>query len=170
MTVSTSLDPVETIVDVLEYATEAPIGYGTSYGGLYGSSQQWAHADGPPDHIERYEETDFSRKKSRDMKDAVYVRKSESGSFDKLGAAYDGMIDDHTIRIEVWTPESESKAHAYALDIRSILKNYADDNQQSTAWTQIAPVGDDDERASARASGADHYVMAVLAQLIAARD
>lgn len=154
MSVSTSTDPVQTIVDILEAAADA----------------DWATAGGPPDVIEKSEATDFSRKQRRDTLDAVYVLSADSGTVSKIGARYEPYRDERTVRAEVWTPASETLAEAYRQDIRDISLEYANDNQTATAWTQIAPAGDDDLRASTRARGVDHYVVAELIQLLAARE
>lgn len=151
MSVSSSTDPVQTVVDILQNAST------------------WSEAGSAPDHIERYSATDFSRKERRDTVDAVYVIQSDPGSSEQIGAGADPYRDEKVVRAEVWTPESETLAHQYFLDVRSIANGYATDNEQQTEWTRIATIGDDDARASARARGVDHYIYAALIELVAAR-
>lgn len=151
MSVSTSDDPVQTVVDILEDAST------------------WTEAGSAPDKIERYEETNFSRKQRRDTLDAIYVIKPDAGTSERIGANYDPFRDEHVVRAEVWTPTSHSAAHNYFLDVRSIVNGYVGDNKDQTTWTQIATIGDDDLRGSKRAESVDHYIYAALIELIAPR-
>ncbi|AHG00922.1 hypothetical protein HALLA_12120 [Halostagnicola larsenii XH-48] len=150
---SSSLDPVQTIVDILEGA----------------AAEDWANAGGEPDYIERYEETDFSSKKARDMRDAIYVQRPGSDDYQKLGAGYNTLVEEPMVRAEVWTPEGSDPCLEYAHDVREIIRGYTVDLEDQTQWTDIAPVGEEDLRGSARARGVDHSVMAIQIDLTGAR-
>jgi hypothetical protein len=152
--VSSSTDPVRTILDILQAASDS----------------KWSTIIGAPDYLERMEETEFSTKTNRTGGPAVYVWSPAEGPFEQMGASYGAYFDDQVVQTDVWSVDSAARAAGLAGDVRDIVFDFATDNQQSTEWSEIAPDSENDLRAETAVRRADHYVVQVQVGLHAYRE
>jgi len=123
MSVTSSTDPVQTIVDILDDA----------------SSSDWANGGSIPDRIERTENSDPSDKaRSQRLSDiSLYVFSPADGDLSKFSAD-DDAIQTETAQVDIYTDDSDT-TNNYASDVISITGGYSSDNEQETAWTDIWP-------------------------------
>lgn len=151
MALADETDPVEAIRLILDDTTDADW--------LDGS------AGSKPDYIERYEETDYSRKQRREVQESIYVWSPEVGTLGKFSADGSTADDQEVIQVEVWSPTGAVRANDLASDVVSLIAAYTNDVNQNTEWTDIWPEEVSDERAQARASGVDHSIITVQVRL-----
>lgn len=123
MSVTSSTDPVQAIVDILQNA----------------SASDWASGGSTPDRIERTESSEPSTKQRSQRRSDVslYVFSPAEGDLSKFSADDDG-IQTETAQVDVYTDDSDT-TNNYASDVISITADYATDNEQQTAWTDIWP-------------------------------
>lgn len=150
MSVTSSTDPVKTIIDLLDNA----------------SASDWTNAT--PDHIERWEETMFNIKTNRNGT-GLYLWQATDGDKEQMGANYDHYREDEIVQIDIWDRASSTAAYEYLEDVETILFGYATDNYNSTEWGEIAPIGETDSRAQKRNRDASHYITALQCKLHARR-
>lgn len=151
MALATETDPVETIRLILD-----PDEGNTPSG-------DWATV---PDHVEVLQATDRETKKNRAYNqgsNAVYVWSPVEGEFPQWDAAWD-YEDLEVVQCDCWGT-SASVASSLAGDIRSILfTDWVRDNNESTAWNEIAPINENDQRGSTPA-GKGNKVFIVSVQI-----
>lgn len=141
MATSTSTDPVQTVIDLLD---------GTS-------SSDWPNTK--PTNIEKRWTTSYRTKTNRSNL-SCYVHSHDIGEQDALSTAAETKDEQEHVRVECWSP-TESDAVDCGGDVKSILEDYWDDRTTNTTWQRIRPQSVDDRRAEAQAMGADMYVVAV---------
>jgi hypothetical protein len=154
MSVSTTTDPVKTVIDVLND----------------GTASEWTNGYGTPDFIERLEATQFSTKTNRGASPAIYVWSPADGTFEQMGAGYDAYLEDEIVQCDVWDYDSASRTATIANDVRDIVFDFATDNKQTTKWAEIAPTAESDLRAENTVRTGEHYVSQVTVQLHAYRE
>lgn len=149
MSVTSSTDPVQTVLDVLQATSDS----------------DWTGVK--PTHIERVEDSPRKLKENRVEEDAVYVWSPAEGDFPPASAGVDDYLDVQVVQCDAWAaPETSRGAGEIAGDIRSyVASNFWRDRKQQTVWNEIAPDSEDDRRASQRARGSDHEVVAVQLRL-----
>lgn len=124
---STSTDPVQTIVDLLDGTAEPNWPGGTK-----------------PTYIER--RWDSSRNEKRRRKDpAAYAFSPDIGTQRQYGPDADTKIRTEVIDVNVWARD-HAVADTVASDVITILEDYWNDGQASTAWNRIRPQSADDQR------------------------
>lgn len=152
MSVSTSKDPIQTILDILDADT---------------SDSDWTNSK--PSPIERYEASSFGIKDER-QGDAVYLWQPGESPIDQQGANWDRYTETHFVQAECWTDVSATRANEMVRDVRSLVVAFATDNKSSTEWNEIAPDAEEDYRHESHgATRADHYVEAEVVRLFASR-
>ena len=146
---STSTDPVQSVVDILD-------GY---------SSAQWPNDK--PTYIEKQWESSF-RDKSKRNDPAAYVYSPDRADTRAFGRDANTRIQGEVIAVDVWALDSDEAA-TVAGDVQSILEDYWEDGKANTTWNRIRPEDPDDRRAEALARRADHFIISVRVQLEAER-
>lgn len=170
MSVTTATDPVKTILDVLTEGKHSG-GYGlssygmSSYGGV--NDVSWDNAGAEPDYIERQSKTEQSVK-GRRTEDAVYVY-GVDGDFEQFATDDPEFLDDQSVTVDVWTPESWAQANALQQDVLRILRQYVNDNGSQTAWQRIRPGTPSDLRPETHDRSGGHYRKTVDVDLHALR-
>lgn len=154
MSVSTSTDPVKTIIDILNDADPG----------------EWTNSYGAPEWVERQEDTEFSTKTNRTHAPAAYVWSPSDGDFTQMGAKYDAYLDDQIAQVVVWDADSADRTSTIAGDVRDIIFDFATDNQSSTEWSEIAPDTESDLRAERHPRSSDHFVVRLNSILHAYRE
>lgn len=140
MSVSTSTDPVEAIIDILTGTAAA----------------EWTTAGAKPVHIERQEASSQNVKGNR-SDDALYVHRSADTSMTPLGAEVARVDESSLVNVDVWTLESSAQAEAIGDDVKRILFQYANDNHAATRFGRIRPETVSDVRSETIPTQADHY-------------
>lgn len=143
---STSDDPVQTVVDLLNGTASGDYPNGTK-----------------PDPIEKQWDS-AQRTKMNRQGTAAYVWSPDPGTQDSLSAASETKDQDETVGVDVWGTDAAT-TNTVAGDVISILEDYWNDRSDNTEFDRIRPEGTDDRRAEAVAIGADHYVVSVEIQL-----
>ena len=143
---STSEDPVQTVIDLLDGTAEADWPGGTK-----------------PSSIEKQWESD-QRTKGNRSDPAAYVWSPDVGTQEPLSTAGETKDQVETIAVDVWALD-DTQADAIAGDVTSILEDYWHDKQANTTWDRIRPQSTDDRRAETLARRSDHHVISVTVQL-----
>lgn len=143
---STSTDPVDTIIDILDGTAQSNWPNGTK-----------------PSTIEKQWEHTFQWKKNQ-ANPAAYVWSPERGSQDQFGPDHETKIRGETIDVDVWALD-DSNVDSISGDVISILEDYWMDSQENTQWDRIRPESPDDRRAEKLARMTDHYVVSVRVAL-----
>lgn len=128
MSVTSSTDPIQTVVDILD-ATDAG---------------DWPNAGSKPTYIERVEESPRNTKENRTSADAVYVWMPTEGSQDQFSAGVESYLDAAVVQVDAWSASSNSdpagQAHALVEDVRSYFaSNYWTDTAGKSNWHRIEP-------------------------------
>ena len=152
MSITTSTDPRQTILDLLDNTTDS----------------DWTQAGSKPTILERQEEVSQSTKGNR-RDDAVYCYQPTDETTSQFGYSYDRYQNSADVTADVWTPTSQSQARALAEDIQTILFQYVNDNKSATDWHRIRPVSVTDLRHEKIADQGDHYRVQVEVRLRALR-
>lgn len=153
MTLANETDPVEAIRLILANS----------------AAGDWSNAGVKPTHIEAVQASQMKIKTQR-SDPAVYIWRPADGAFEQFGANYDHYNETQVVQCEAWDKQSSDQAHNFAEDIRSICFQYATDNFNKTAWGEITPESDTDNRHESRAARrADHFVETVQVGLFARR-
>lgn len=147
---STSSDPVQTIVDLLDGA----------------DASLWTNAS---PIVEAFEDSSQQTKEHR-RDPALYCWSPVDGNFEEFDAEYSHRETGETIEIQVWClgdshADGQVDANQYASDIVSILDEYARDNYNRTQWHQIKPDSVTDERAGKPYRDTDHFILRVQCTL-----
>lgn len=141
MALATETDPVETLRLILD-----PDESHTAAG-------DYSNLGAAPDHVERLNATDRETKKNRATNagaNALYLWSPDVGNFSQFDAEWDYEAT-KVVQVEAWAPIDDD-AKALAKDVVDILfASWVRDNKASTAWNQIAPLNEDDLRASSPA-------------------
>lgn len=153
MSVSTSTDPVQAIIDILTGTAAA----------------EWTTAGAKPAHIERQEETSQNMKGNR-SDDAIYVNRSADTSMNPLGAEVARVDESSLVNVDVWTLDSSAQAEAIGGDVKRILFQYANDNHVATEFGRIRPETVADVRGETIPTQADHYREIFAVRLRGLRD
>lgn len=111
---------------------------------------EWSGLGAKPDFIEKAREQDRQTKLNRAYNagsTAVYLWSPAVGNFPQFDAEWD-YEDIQVVQAEGWSVDPD-EAGAIASDVRSILfTSWVRDNKANTAWNEIAPFEEDDQRAS----------------------
>ena len=131
MSVTSTKDPVQAVVDILD--NEA--------------ASAWP-SNTAPDRIERAEESDPSQKEGDQRRSQVslYVQNLADGDLRKQHAA-GGLDERYVIEVQVWTGDSADTNAYYRAIIEDIMPAYYTDNNDLTNFYDIAPESSGDARA-----------------------
>lgn len=143
---TTSTDPVQTVVDILDGTAESNWPNGTK-----------------PTHIEKQWQSTFQTKSNRD-RPAAYAFSPERGTQDQFGRNADTKVRTETIEVDVWTT-SASDTDSIAADVITILEDYYNEGKTNTQWNRIRPAEADDRRSETLAQRTDHHVISVQVHL-----
>ena len=144
---STSSDPVQAVIDLLDGTPEADWPGGTKPNPI---EKQWASTQ---------------RTKGNRSNPAAYVWSPDVGTREQRGAEYDDVIQTETIGVDVWAT-SDDDADGVAGDVVAILEEYATDLREHTEWVAIRPTQADDRRAETLARRSDHHVVSINVELM----
>lgn len=166
MSVTTSsTDPVQTVYDILNGASEFSGGYGLAYGYLYGGKDTWTNT--APEVYKRWNWGQQDREMNNDP--AIYIWSPESSNRPAFSADYDTINQNQVVEASVWMPDGDSNAETkvseYAVDVINLLEEYGTDNKGRTKWNWIRPTADNDFRAENITRKTDHFVINVIAEL-----
>lgn len=144
MSISTSNDPVQAVLDILNNSVGA----------------DWGNTGAKPSIIERQEESD-QQYKSNNTADAIYVYPASDRSFTQQGFDWDAYVDFQRISCDIWTVGNASterwdRAEDLAIDTREILLEYVNDNQSQTVFGRFQPVSETDLRLETNPNAGDH--------------
>lgn len=148
MSTTTSIDPVQTVLDLLNAATAG----------------DWSNAGGTPSRIARSSEYPQSDKAAYEAGDAIYVYVSGGEGIDPEGT--DTFTEQFRVSCDLWTLNGEDRAHAIARDIQDILNDYWTDNSTATNWTTVRPFDIQDYRHETFADFGQHDRLLVESQLM----
>lgn len=137
MSVSSSLDPVGTVIDILE------------------STDNTDYTASKPPFIEEQQEVSQSTKEARSQ-DAIYVYAPGDGAYDQFDFAWDKYTEAQRVTIDPWVARSAAGVRALHRDIRDIFLPYVNDNKSTTNFNRfwpVAPIPLEHERRL----GGEHY-------------
>lgn len=148
MPVSTSDDPVQTVLDILTASTEA----------------DYVNRGEKPGKIERHGRSSPGDKASYRRADAMYAYSPADSFFEKFGTDDGAYLEEQTVAVELWVVDSETELAQLVSDVIEILYGYANDSQEETNWQTIVPVSDSDS-SHERTDRRDHVRNTVTAEL-----
>jgi len=131
MSVTSSKDPVKTIIDLLDNAAAA----------------DWDQGGSVPDRIDRSEAHEPSEKlrDSRLNDISLYIFSPADADRRRFSAAGDAEYTE-IVQVDIFA-QGSSTANHYAADVIDILDDYTIDNGDQTAWVDIWPESVDDQTA-----------------------
>lgn len=124
---SSSLDPVQTVIDILSGTAEA----------------DWPNGTKPNPIEDRW--TSNRNEKRKRQTPAAYVYSPDIGTQEQFGRDADVKVKIDTIDVDVWARDSDT-AFTVADDVVSILEDYWNDSQDKTQWNRIRPQSENDQR------------------------
>lgn len=168
--ITSSTDPVKTVIDLLENTTNS----------------DWVNVaavvddnvDEKPEVIERMNDRPMS-KKTNVMVPALYVYSPEDAQVETFGAVTSSTADNpnaeyiqrEVVAVDIWVPASqEAVLDAYASDVTSIMDDYRLDEEQNTVWWSIRWRSIADNSAQTNAAQAAHVRTLVTIDLERIRD
>lgn len=145
MSVSSSRDPRQAVLDVLDASTVG----------------DWSNAGAKPGTIGAVDDSTFETKTNR-QGDAIYVWSPNPGPLTSHGAGTEKVIEEPVVQVEAWTTNGDARADDLRRDAQSIVLSYAADNIDRTNWHSFLPENTEDRRHESQAARrGDHHVGAV---------
>jgi len=144
MSVSTSDDHVQAVIDILDNAS---VGDFANYGSL-------------PDGIEAQEDVSQNTKSNRDGV-WLYVYSASDENIVQQGKAWDAYESSRRVSVDIWSANDAStdgsqNANLMKLDVRDILLDFVNDNQSQTKFGRFHPVNSTDLRQETHPNSGDH--------------
>lgn len=145
--VSSSPDPVQATVDVLQDASQ------------FGA---WTLTE---PIVEKQHQTTQKTKQNR-TETAIYVWSPVDSDLQQFDGEHSAIDSNETVEVAVWhLAQADGSGHTdckvYQEDLINYLQGYANDNETNTEFHQVRPTGSNDSRHERVARRTDHYIMGV---------
>jgi len=140
MSVSDSTDPTDAVIDIL----------------VASDTSEWTFSK---PGIKRYEDISVKGRENT-QSDTVYVHSPTELSLDRFSAEPADQTEEGNAQILIYSLV-ENRAREHARDVVEIIRQYMNDNYDSTEFHNIEPTAIVDNRAQKVARQTDHFVYAV---------